>query len=197
MSKGEFYRLCRVVHGWLSAAAFLALLFFSATGILLNHPGLLGGELPPPVETQLALTETERAAIKSAPEPAKALADLAGKRASLTGAYVDGELVGDDVFVRFQGVKGTSDIRANLATGEGAIVVEPEPPVTVLNNLHRAEHAGPAWRFLVDAIAVILIVLSIIGYAIFLSLRFRLTTALALTAGSLILMGAVFVLAVP
>ena len=69
--------------------------------------------------------------------------------------------------------------------------------MTDLNNLHRAEHAGPAWRFLVDAIAVVLIVLSIIGYAIFLSLRFRLTTALALTAGSLILMGAVFVLAVP
>jgi hypothetical protein len=197
MSKGEFYRLCRLVHGWLSAFAFLALLFFSATGILLNHPGLLGGELPPPVETPLALAEPERAAIREADDPARALVDLAASRAALTGAFVDGELVGDDVFVRLQGAKGVTDIRASLATGEGVITVESEPPLRVLNNLHRAEHAGPAWRFFVDAIAVVLIVLSLVGYIIFLSLRFRLTTALALTAASLILMGGLFVLAVP
>ena len=32
------YRQCRAWHGYLSAFAFIALMFFSATGILLNHP---------------------------------------------------------------------------------------------------------------------------------------------------------------
>ena len=34
----DFYRHSRYVHGWLSAFAFLTLLFFSVTGLLLNHP---------------------------------------------------------------------------------------------------------------------------------------------------------------
>ena len=34
----DFYRHARYVHGWLSAFAFIVLLFFSATGLLLNHP---------------------------------------------------------------------------------------------------------------------------------------------------------------
>ena len=38
LDKGAFFRLCRMLHAYLSAFAFLALFFFSATGILLNHP---------------------------------------------------------------------------------------------------------------------------------------------------------------
>ena len=34
----DFYRHSRYVHGWLSAFAFLTLLYFSVTGLLLNHP---------------------------------------------------------------------------------------------------------------------------------------------------------------
>src|SRR5690242_20539981 len=40
--KISFYRQCRLWHGWLSAFAFLALMFFSATGLLLNHPEWFG-----------------------------------------------------------------------------------------------------------------------------------------------------------
>ncbi len=34
----DFYRHARYVHGWLSAFAFIVLIFFSVTGLLLNHP---------------------------------------------------------------------------------------------------------------------------------------------------------------
>jgi uncharacterized membrane protein (GlpM family) len=49
----------------------------------------------------------------------------------------------------------------------------------------------------VDAIAVVLILMSMIGYLIFLSLRFRLRTALILTAASAIGVWGVFALAIP
>ncbi len=32
ISKQDFHRYCRLLHGWLSAVAFLALWFFSVTG---------------------------------------------------------------------------------------------------------------------------------------------------------------------
>ena len=58
--KGEFYRLARDWHGYLSALAFLALIFFASTGVLLNHPGLLQGEPPAPVETAFTLDTGRR-----------------------------------------------------------------------------------------------------------------------------------------
>ena len=63
-SKSDFYRLCREWHGYLSALAFAALIFFSATGILLNHPGLLGGKAPAPVEKTFTLDAAQIAAVR-------------------------------------------------------------------------------------------------------------------------------------
>ena len=37
-NKGAFYRTCRMLHAYLSAAAFVMLFFFATTGFLLNHP---------------------------------------------------------------------------------------------------------------------------------------------------------------
>ena len=196
-SKGDFYKLCREWHGYLSALAFIALIFFAATGILLNHPGLLGGGAPEPVEQAFKLDADQIAAVKAAPVPGEALARIAGEKVKLAGAYSDSDVSGDDVFVRLQGVRGTSDLRGNLATGDVSVYVERAPAVGMLNELHRGERAGAAWRFAIDVIAVLLIVTSLIGFVLFLSLRFRLRTSLVLVSlGAIGLIG-VFVIAVP
>jgi hypothetical protein len=67
----------------------------------------------------------------------------------------------------------------------------------MLNELHRAERAGAGWRLAVDAIAVLLIALSLIGYLIFLSMRgTRLRSAIVLTIASTFGLYLVFALAV-
>ena len=121
---------------------------------------------------------------------------IAAAKVILRGAYSDGDLAGRELFVRLQGVRGLTDLRAHLVSGEVTVVVEPASSASVLNELHRAERAGSAWRLLVDAIAILLIGLSVIGYLIFLSLRFRLRTALMLTGASAVGLWATFVLAV-
>lgn len=196
ISRGEVYRQARIWHGYLSAIAFLALMFFAVTGILLNHPGWPKVTPPAPVETRLTLSAVDLAAVKAAAEPGLVLVTFAAAKTDLAGAFKEGEAVGDDLFVRLQGVRGSSDLRANLLTGEVEVLVERNHPVAIFNGLHRGEQAGAAWRFLIDAFGVVLIVLSLIGYVLFLSLRFRLKTALALTAASLIVMVGVFLAAV-
>jgi hypothetical protein len=54
--------------------------------------------------------------------------------------------------------------------------------------LHRTERAGPVWQAFVDFTGVLLIVVALMGYGLFLTLRFRLRTALVLTGLSLALM---------
>jgi hypothetical protein len=196
-SKGDFYKLCREWHGYLSALAFVALIFFSGTGILLNHPGLFGGEAPAPVEQTFRLEPAQIAAVKAAAIPGEELARIAGARIPLAGAYSDGEVAGDDVFVRMLGVRGMSDVRGNLATGEVTVYVEHAAAVGMMNELHRGERAGSVWRLAIDIIAALLIVTSIIGFVLFLSLRFRLRTMIALIGVSVIVLGGLFVIAVP
>jgi uncharacterized protein len=194
---GEFYRQCRIWHGYLSALAFIALIFFSMTGILLNHPGLLSLGAPAPVEQQFTLSQDELTQVRAAAEPARKLAEITASRFSLAGAYRNGEVVGEDIFINLQGVRGSSNIRANLATGAADVVIERQDAATVLNELHRGEHAGGAWRLAIDILAILLIAVSLVGFVLFLSLRLRMRTALALTAASLAGLIGIFVFAVP
>lgn len=196
-TRGDVYRQARIWHGYLSALAFLALIFFSATGILLNHPDWLQSDPVAPSEQAFTLAPEDLARVRAAPDPPAEIAKLAAGRLDLAGAYRSGETAGKDVFIRMDGVRGLSDIRADLETGEVAAVVERYPAIPVLNGLHRAEHSGQAWRLAVDAIAILLIVTSLLGLVLFLSLRFRLATSLALIGASLVILGAIFVFAVP
>lgn len=196
LTKGEFYRQCRLWHGYLSAFSFLALLFFSVTGILLNHPDWPKVRLPDAVQRTIVLSPSELAQLKTSPEPAPAIARLIGGKMQLLGAFKDGEVSGSDVFIRMQGVRGTSDLRGNIRTGKIDVVVEPHHPVALINGLHRAEQAGWPWRIFVDVLAGLLIVMSLIGFILFLSLRFRLRTALILMGASVLVMGGLYVFTV-
>jgi uncharacterized protein len=195
-SKQDFYRSCRLLHGWLSAFAFLLLCFFSITGILLNHPDWVDETAPAPIEDKFRLEEAELRQLIDADEPEELLADIAARKIVLKGAFSGGNQVGNEVFVRLQGVRGLTDLRASLITGNVSVRIEPAPPISILNELHRGERAGATWRLLIDAIAALLVLLSIVGYLIFLSLRFRLRTALILTVASALGIWGVFALAV-
>jgi hypothetical protein len=198
ISKAFIYRQLRLWHGYLSALCFLALIFFAVTGILLNHPPDPDKQpdKPPPPARTLKLSPDEVKAITDAREPARELARIVGGKEKLIGAYQNGQAVERNVFVRMQGVRGSSDLIAHLDAGEVEVTVEPQDAVTIANELHRGERASPAWRFAIDVIAVALIAMSVLGYVIFLTLRFRLTTALVLTGLSAMVLIGVFVFAV-
>ena len=195
-SKQDFYRYCRLIHGWLSAFAFLILCFFAITGLLLNHPDWPLGEAPPTIDKKFTLEPNELQQLNDAEEPETLLVEFTSERVTLKGEITGGNQAGNEVFVRMQGVRGLSDIRASLITGNVEAIVEPAPPLSIFNELHRGERAGTAWRWLIDVIAILLVVLSIVGYLIFLSLRFRLRTALVLTAVSAVGLWSLFAFAV-
>jgi uncharacterized protein len=141
------------------------------------------------------LTAEEIVAVKSAPAPAAALTELTGARTDPAGAFRNGEVVGDDVYANPQGVPGRSDVAGSLRTGDVRVYTERKNAVGALNGLHRGEHAGSAWCLLIDVTAAVFIVMSPIGFLLFLSLRFRLRTAFALTIASFVVMTGVFMFA--
>lgn len=190
--KFRIYRQCRIWHGYLSAFAFAALLFFSTTGLILNHPDWLAGEAPPLEETTFTLTQPQLEELRNAATPGEALARIAVAHATLYGEYKDGSVAGDQIFVRLQGARGSSDIRANTTDGSVVVASEAATTVAVMNALHRGETAGAAWRLSIDVMAIVMIVVALAGYAIFLSMSGKLRTALLISAASVVAAIALF-----
>lgn len=195
--KSEFYRQSRLWHGYLSAFAFLSLMFFSATGLLLNHPEWLKSEDAKPQEIRLALLPGDIAAAQKAADPARALAALIDAKGAIGGTYTSGEIDGDEAYLRYEGVTGNSSIVVNMKSGQADATVRKPDAVTVLNDLHRGKNVGASWKLFIDISAALFLVLSLIGYILFFSLRYRLVQTLALTGVSLLAMVGVFVWLVP
>lgn len=195
--RGAFYRLSRMLHAYLSAFAFLALMFFAATGLLLDHPDWLQGAKPAERETTVRLPAAELAAALRGPDASRVLAAAVGRRTPLLGAYKSAEVEDGAALIHLEGVRGESDIDLDTRSGLARVTLVPATPVTVVGELHRGRKAGAAWRWVIDVSAVVILLLSLVGYVLFFSLRFRLRTSLLLTATSLLALAAVFLLLTP
>ncbi|MHB8283188.1 MAG: PepSY-associated TM helix domain-containing protein, partial [Caulobacteraceae bacterium] len=191
-----FYRLCRMLHAYLSAFAFLALIFFALTGLLLDHPDWLQGK-PREQEVKLAVPAALLAKAAHDKDPSAALAATVARLTPLVGAYKSGEIDDGEANLRFEGTKGASTVTVDLRNGATDVDLQHASVVSVINDLHRGKNAGAAWRLVIDISAVVILALSLVGYVLFFSLRFRLRTSLILTAVSLGVLIGVFVLLTP
>ena len=185
---GGFYRVARMLHAYLSAFAFLALLFFSITGLTLNHPDWLGGRRPPEQTRVVRIARADIDQALKAASPPRALAEAVSRVTPLVGPYASGDIVDGQALLRLEGPAGVTDITVTLATGEAEVATRRAGFVAMLNDLHKGKAAAPGWRLLIDTSAVLFIVLSVLGYVLFFSLRFRLPLSLFLTGISLVVL---------
>lgn len=192
-----FYRQCRLWHGYLSAFAFISLMFFSLTGILLNHPEWLGQSNHRPVETSFVVPPGKIPAALTARDPASALAGLVDAQNAVRGVYASGDVDGDEAFLRYEGVTGNTSVTLQLKTGAASASMQRADAVTIINDLHRGKNAGKAWKLVIDVAAALFLVLSLVGYILFFSLRHRLMQTLTLTGLSLAGLFGIFLLFVP
>lgn len=196
-ARGAFYRVCREWHGYFSAFAFFALLFFSATGITLNHPEWFSTKAGERAVTRIALDRRVLQRAAASDDQAAALAAAVRERTQVRGAFSSGEVLDGEALLRFEGVTGNSDVTIDLATGRGEVAIERADAVSLLNDLHRGKNAGAIWKLAIDAVGALVIVLSLIGFVLFFSLRFRLVTSLVLTTAGLAAMTALIYVFVP
>lgn len=195
--RGAFYRLCRMLHAYFSAFAFLALIFFSVTGVMLNHPDWFEALTAKETVVEVTAPASEIAAAKALADPGPALVAAVGRLTPLRGAYSSADIQDNDALLRMDGPKGTSVIELDLATGKARVTTDKANAMLMVQDLHRGKNSGAAWRWVIDLSAYIILALSVIGYVLFFSLRFRLRTSLILTAVSLAILVGTAVLLVP
>lgn len=183
----DFYRHARYVHGWLSAFAFLVLVFFSVTGLLLNNPTWFESSSDEQTTTvQLPSNVVETA--KKQENPSDVILTYLRSKQDLVGRYQSSEVMDNEVMIRLQSPAGSTDLLIMLDNGEAEITQKAASTVSLLNDLHKGKNTSTAWSWLIDITAILIMTLSVAGYILFLSIKPRLFTHLALTAISIALL---------
>lgn len=144
----------RWLHTYVSLAGFGALIFFSLTGITLNHAEWFEG-----VEST-----TER----TGSAPTDLLAATAGPAAGITlirwlreTERLDGhpgDPRADDVemSVTFEGAGYVADVVIERESGVYSVLETRRGWIAVMNDLHKGRHTSLAWGLLIDASALVL-----------------------------------------
>lgn len=195
-------RVRRVLASWLrwlhiyaSMLGLAVTLFFSATGITLNHPDLFGevernevaeGEVNPAWVTFHDAPENPAPAADSPPaDPLAGVAKLEivehlRSRYGVRGTMA--EFGGEDreCFVNFKGPGYSADATIDRRTGKLRLSTTRFGLVAILNDLHKGRDSGPAWSLLVDVSAAGLCFISLTGLGLIFFLKFRRTAGIAI-----------------
>lgn len=175
----------RTLHLYASLAGLGLLLFFALTGFALNHGDRLG----------LGKKQVDERAgrLEAALDPLDEQALLAELRAAhgVQGGLVELRAEGAKVTLRFARPGEDTDVVVERPGGALRITREQGRVLDVLTDLHKGERGGTLGGLLVDATAILLLVISLTGLALWLSLPRRrraglvaIVLSLALAAGA-------------
>jgi hypothetical protein len=194
-------KLARWLHIYVSMIGLAAVLFFSVTGITLNHPDWFFGEQARSTRAEgtidRALLHLESAAADPAAPPApegsnaedppedRPPPDLSAQVAKLEvvealrkahgirGALADFKVDEQECAVTFKGPGYSADAFIDRESGRYTLTESLHGLVAVLNDLHKGRDTGPVWSVVIDASAVVLVLISLTGLILLFYLKLR------------------------
>ncbi|MCA9140542.1 MAG: PepSY-associated TM helix domain-containing protein [Planctomycetales bacterium] len=195
----------RWIHIYLSMVSLVAILFFSVTGITLNHPDwffaestaqstgtlnaawLNNGNGPPPdwdePDDSYAVSKLE-------------VAEHLRATHSLRGTVSDFLVFEDECEVTFQGPGYAAIAKLSRETGDYTLDVTSNDLVTVMNDLHKGRHTNASWSWVIDLSAVVGTLVAISGFILIFFLRLKRTTGIVTAAVGALLMWWMYTLAI-
>ncbi len=184
----SLFQWSRWLHVYLSTALFTLLLFFSVTGITLNHPQW-AADTSAPEELSTDIPGSIRNQLLS--QSGAALDGLTDHIALTTGLSdprsidVDWEL--GEIEFDYPLPAGYAFVIAELDSGTLLIEHKQGSLLALLNDLHKGRHTGPAWSWLIDISAAVISIFAITGMIILLQhKRYRRAGLSAALAGTLL-----------
>lgn len=185
----RFAALMRWLHIYLSMFSLAVVLFFSVTGITLNHPDWFYGGVE------------HRDSVDGAMDPAwlrpaepfddddplrgvdklRVVEHLRAKH-GVRGALADFSGDDRDCSVTFKGPGYAADAFISRKTGTYQLTVTAHGLVAVINDLHKGRDTGPGWSLVIDLSAVLLTVVSLTGLVLLFYLKLRRVPGLIVVA---------------
>ncbi len=172
---------------------FGTLIFFSLTGLTLNHPTWFGaseflvedvtGTLPleilKPEINQLSVVEQLR------------------KDYRLKGSVKEFEVYEADCMVVFKGPGYAADIFIDRETGNFDLTETKAGFVAIINDLHKGRDTGTAWSWVIDISAIVILLSGFSGIGLLFYIKRRRTSGLQIAALGTFLLIAIYFWFVP
>ena len=182
----------RWLHIYLSMAGLFAVLFFSLTGLTLNHPEWTFGQRRIRRESTGQLEPLWIApGIDESRMDRLRIVETIRAREGARGLMEDFRVDDSEVSVSFQGPGHSAEAVIDRRTGRYRFTTQSEGWVAWVNDLHKGRHTGAAWGWMIDLSAIALVGVSVSGLALLLYLRRRRWSGLASVIGGTLLFAAV------
>ena len=164
----------RLVHVYTTLFGLLLILFFAATGFILNHEDWFAGD-GPNVSTHSGAVPT---GLLMGPDKLQ-IVELLRKDFGVRGALDAFEVEPDSLHVVFSGPGRRHEVTIERADGQITVTHTVRGCLGVMMDLHRGKSTGFAWGLLIDGVCVLLLVVSVTGLILWSSLRNRAQHGLA------------------
>lgn len=180
--------LARVVHVYVSMALLTLLLFFSVTGITLNHPEWFSDHQASVIEKEQTIKGIAKQLIAQS-ELTKAqqqkITELVEQAFSISLQSITPELMSGELFYSIKQAGLSTSIAVDLETGEAFYEQTQYGWWAVLNDLHKGRNTSNFWGWIIDLSSILFIIFAITGFILAMpQKRFRRT--LLLSVGSTI-----------
>ena len=166
----KFAEASRWLHIYVSMISFAIVLFFSVTGITLNHPDYFAGEMKETHEkgqmnkAWVNLTDTAKIAKLE-------MVELLRKQHGIKSPVTEFRMEEQQCAISFRGPGYAADAFVNRADGSYEITLLKAGAIGILNDLHKGRDSGAKWAVLIDVSAILMIVISLTGIILLLYIK--------------------------
>jgi hypothetical protein len=187
----RFAGVIRTIHIYLTMFAFLLMMFFAVTGVILNHEDWIAGQT-----TTRDTTGVISPALTKDPDKLMVVEHLRSDFGAI-GAVSTFDVDATSLHVELKGPGRHTEADIDRATGKAQVTIERHGVLMRLDDLHRGKDSGKPWRWVIDLSAILLFLGSLSGFLIWLALPRRRQWGVASLIGSIVVAGAIYVWLVP
>lgn len=187
----------RWLHIYVSLIGLASVLFFSVTGVTLNHPDWFFGEDERRSESKGSLDPKWVRGGPSAEVARLEVVEHLRKVDRVHGEMAEFNVEDDTCLVTFRGPAYAADATIDRETGNYTLAITSHGFVALLNDLHKGRDTGAVWSVVIDVSAVVLGVISITGLVLLFYLKLKRVRGTIVVLVGAILFVALYYLGVP
>ena len=170
MDKKTLARISRWLHIYLSMISFVIVLFFSATGLTLNHADYFQSK-----STTTELKGNVNAAWVSSKDSSKidklSVVEFFRNQYKVKGAVSDFRIDESEISISFKAPGYEADAFINRANGSFQLMITSQGFMGFVNDLHKGRDAGKIWLLLIDIAAILMVLISLTGLMLLLFIK--------------------------
>jgi len=164
------------------------MIFFSITGITLNHPQWFAEQEAKVTEAEFIISHD----LLSLDSQGRLIDFLVSER-YIKGNKLSIEREEEELFISDKGPGRYLSLTVDLTSGEAFVEATDYGYWALLNDLHKGRNSGGFWRFIIDLSAALMILFSLTGFILALAQRRMSKTVSLSIISTLLIVGVYFI----